>query len=123
MQNEWRSLPRAIGVSLRFDYWRQIRHRMSDRKTAHKSHTTNVFTVLRVLCVHNAISNLLITQATESFNSVPGHHLHSDLVSIGDNQFTIAAAVLAAWALAIRSATILEVCSIALRCDSGTNCA
>jgi hypothetical protein len=54
--------------------WRQTCHRMSDRKTAHKTHTIDVFADLRVLCALCAISNLLIPQMAESFNSVPGHH-------------------------------------------------
>jgi hypothetical protein len=52
---------------------------MSDRKTAHKTHTIDVFADLRVLCALCAISNLLIPQMAESFNSLPGHHIFNGL--------------------------------------------
>jgi hypothetical protein len=52
------------------------------RKTAHKTHTTDVFAVFFVLCVHCVVSNLLITWGAESFNSVPGHHVFSELGEI-----------------------------------------
>src|SRR6266849_3764645 len=45
------------------------------RTTAHKTHIEFAICAEQADCADHRISNLLITGHTESFNSVPGHHI------------------------------------------------